>query len=172
MALWELRDTCPSLFRHFSDYRTAKQSTSPSKYSSKQWNAMLTMSWLPWPLRSILKFLPHHDEAGDYWNMCHFWTNFEIADMEFFRSQEYRDLFSSLDASGNFYNERVCPNFLSLFLKCVGADVSSGAMHRFIHWLFRCFLNHMNYITFQTLDTSMTRSSIVPTTQQTLNFQM
>ncbi|KZP01849.1 glycosyltransferase family 15 protein [Calocera viscosa TUFC12733] len=37
---------------------------------------------------------------------CHFWTNFEIGHLPFFRSQPYQDLFDALDRSGGFYTER------------------------------------------------------------------
>jgi mannosyltransferase len=38
--------------------------------------------------------------------MCHFWSNFEIADMDFFRSEGYTRLFGYLDEEGGFYYER------------------------------------------------------------------
>jgi mannosyltransferase len=49
-----------------------------------------------------------HPEAmnGEVYNMCHFWSNFEIARLDFFRSKEYNDYFESLDQSGGFWNER------------------------------------------------------------------
>lgn len=37
----------------------------------------------------------------------HFWTNFEIGDLRFFRSLEYQSLFDFLDRKGGFYTERV-----------------------------------------------------------------
>jgi len=42
---------------------------------------------------------------GEY-NLCHFWSNFEIADLRFWRSKEYSDFFEYLDATGNFFYER------------------------------------------------------------------
>jgi alpha 1,2-mannosyltransferase len=42
---------------------------------------------------------------GDY-NLCHFWSNFEIGDLRFFRSPEYLDFFKFLDKDGGFYYER------------------------------------------------------------------
>lgn len=38
--------------------------------------------------------------------MCHSWSNFEIADLEFFRSNAYREVFKYLDRDGGFYYER------------------------------------------------------------------
>lgn len=45
------------------------------------------------------------DSNSDY-NMCHFWTNFEIANLNFFRSQTYESYFQYLDQTGGFYYER------------------------------------------------------------------
>ncbi|KAI5962336.1 KTR5 [Candida pseudojiufengensis] len=41
----------------------------------------------------------------DY-NLCHFWSNFEIARVDLFKSKEYQDFFKYLDESGGFYKER------------------------------------------------------------------
>ncbi|KAK3115480.1 O-glycoside alpha-1,2-mannosyltransferase 4 [Teratosphaeriaceae sp. CCFEE 6253] len=43
---------------------------------------------------------------GDVYNMCHYWSNFEIARLDFFRSQEYEDFFNMMDRSGGFWTER------------------------------------------------------------------
>ncbi|CDK29721.1 unnamed protein product [Kuraishia capsulata CBS 1993] len=46
------------------------------------------------------------DDDGKSFNMCHFWSNFEIADLEFFRSDKYRHFFDYLDRAGGIYYER------------------------------------------------------------------
>lgn len=43
--------------------------------------------------------------TGGY-STCHFWSNFEIGDMDFFRGDAYSNWFRHLDATGNFYYER------------------------------------------------------------------
>ncbi|GAA5972185.1 hypothetical protein JCM8115_007148 [Rhodotorula mucilaginosa] len=43
---------------------------------------------------------------GETYNRCHFWSNFEIADMDFFRSEPYSRYFDHLDRSGGFSYER------------------------------------------------------------------
>lgn len=43
-------------------------------------------------------------EAG--YSTCHFWSNFEIADMDFFRGEAYSEYFKYLDAKGGYYYER------------------------------------------------------------------
>jgi len=39
-------------------------------------------------------------------NNCHFWSNFEIADLNLWRSKEYQDYFDFLDSKGGFFYER------------------------------------------------------------------
>ncbi|KAG1790247.1 glycosyltransferase family 15 protein [Suillus plorans] len=46
------------------------------------------------------------DDAGDSYNMCHFWSNFEIADMDFWRGEAYTKFFNYLENTGGFYYER------------------------------------------------------------------
>lgn len=43
--------------------------------------------------------------TGGY-STCHFWSNFEIGDMDFFRGEAYSNWFKFLDSTGNFYYER------------------------------------------------------------------
>lgn len=51
------------------------------------------------------KQLPKNNQLAGY-STCHFWSNFEIADMEFFRGEAYTKWFEHLDSTGNFYYER------------------------------------------------------------------
>ncbi|KAF9810713.1 hypothetical protein IEO21_06847 [Rhodonia placenta] len=46
------------------------------------------------------------DNGGETYNLCHFWSNFEIADMDFWRGDAYSAYFDFLDAKGGFYYER------------------------------------------------------------------
>ncbi|WVR05196.1 hypothetical protein IAU60_002208 [Kwoniella sp. DSM 27419] len=45
-------------------------------------------------------------DGGETYNKCHFWSNFEIGDLNFWRSQAYMDFFEHLDQKGGFYYER------------------------------------------------------------------
>ncbi|PVV03230.1 hypothetical protein BB560_002303 [Smittium megazygosporum] len=40
------------------------------------------------------------------YNGCHFWSNFEIVDLSFYRSKPYLEYFEYLDKSGGFFYER------------------------------------------------------------------
>ena len=46
------------------------------------------------------------DDVGKSYNLCHFWSNFEIADMDFWRGEAYSKYFDYLDRTGGFYYER------------------------------------------------------------------
>ncbi|KAF3483056.1 glycolipid 2-alpha-mannosyltransferase [Arthroderma uncinatum] len=45
-------------------------------------------------------------DNGKTYNLCHFWSNFEVGDLNFFRSQKYLDFFNILDKDGGFFYER------------------------------------------------------------------
>ncbi|KAF8964697.1 glycosyltransferase family 15 protein [Flammula alnicola] len=46
------------------------------------------------------------DDHGESYNLCHFWSNFEIADMDFWRGEAYQKFFEFLESKGGFYYER------------------------------------------------------------------
>lgn len=46
------------------------------------------------------------DDGGDTYNKCHFWSNFEVGNLDFWRSPAYRDFFNKLDQDGGFFYER------------------------------------------------------------------
>jgi mannosyltransferase len=110
IAVKELRETVPNIWRYASAYKRLNNLTSqglwemfvepqPEKPEETKPRAENE------PLR-----LPDIDmEAmeGEKYNMCHFWSNFEIARLDFFRSKAYEDFFQMMDRSGGFWMERV-----------------------------------------------------------------
>lgn len=44
--------------------------------------------------------------TGNKYNGCHFWSNFEIANFQLFRTDLYRAFINELEKSGGFYKER------------------------------------------------------------------
>ncbi|KAK4154560.1 nucleotide-diphospho-sugar transferase [Chaetomidium leptoderma] len=46
------------------------------------------------------------DDGGENYNLCHFWSNFEIGNLNWLRSKAYIDFFESLDQDGGFFYER------------------------------------------------------------------
>ncbi|KAK0719918.1 glycosyltransferase family 15 protein [Lasiosphaeris hirsuta] len=59
------------------------------------------MDWLTDSIRR-----PDHNKKANGYSTCHFWSNFEIADMRFWRSKAYDDYFNHLDRAGGFFYER------------------------------------------------------------------
>lgn len=49
---------------------------------------------------------PDHNLKANGYSTCHFWSNFEIADMNLWRSPAYEDYFNHLDRAGGFFYER------------------------------------------------------------------
>ncbi|ANB13863.1 Ktr4p [Sugiyamaella lignohabitans] len=47
-----------------------------------------------------------HTKKANGYSTCHFWSNFEIGSLEFFRSKPYQDYFDFLDKNGGFFYER------------------------------------------------------------------
>lgn len=69
---------------------------------------------------SVKKFMKEHpehvaegnsmgflsDDGGATYNHCHFWSNFEISNLNWLRSKPYLDYFNALDKDGGFFYER------------------------------------------------------------------
>ncbi|KAH3667034.1 hypothetical protein WICMUC_005381 [Wickerhamomyces mucosus] len=49
---------------------------------------------------------PSNFEIAKGYSTCHFWSNFEIGDMDFYRSEAYSSWVEHLDKTGGFYYER------------------------------------------------------------------
>jgi mannosyltransferase len=128
IAIKELRETVPNIFRYASAYRrkhnlksqglwemfVEKPEEREERELKEKEDAKKDKKKRPLP-REVLaaepgyKALPEIEpEAmeGETYNMCHFWSNFEIARLDFFRSKEYNDFFEMMDRSGGFWNER------------------------------------------------------------------
>ncbi|KJA27199.1 glycosyltransferase family 15 protein [Hypholoma sublateritium FD-334 SS-4] len=46
------------------------------------------------------------DDGGETYNRCHFWSNFEIGNLDLWRGEAYSKFFDFLDEKGGFYYER------------------------------------------------------------------
>jgi hypothetical protein len=139
IAVKELRETVPNIFRYASAYKRKK-----GLKSKGLWEMFLEDPFGEENKDEVPKDdkLPEEVDGeknpdvdpeameGERYNMCHFWSNFEIARLDFFRSREYEDFFEMMDRSGGFWMERVC-----VLMTCVIVSfpngVYSGAMHQF-----------------------------------------
>lgn len=96
ISLYEYEDTITTLWDAIEEYMEEFRDDINMETNSFRF---LTDSGI------IGKFSPIIDSNSDY-NLCHFWSNFEIGDLNFFRSDEYRRFFDFLDSKGGFYYER------------------------------------------------------------------
>jgi len=49
---------------------------------------------------------PAHNRAANGYSTCHFWSNFEIGNLNFWRGERYQSYFDYLDRQGGFFYER------------------------------------------------------------------
>ncbi|KAI9866777.1 MAG: alpha 1,2-mannosyltransferase 2.4.1 [Trichoglossum hirsutum] len=84
LSLYEYEETIPTL------WKSAKKFMSEHPEHIAENNAMAFLS----------------DDNGDTYNRCHFWSNFEIGNLNWLRSPAYIDYFSTLDKDGGFFYER------------------------------------------------------------------
>ncbi|KAG2177696.1 hypothetical protein INT44_008210 [Umbelopsis vinacea] len=61
--------------------------------------------WMTTGNSSISKWI-HDDDKNETYNFCHFWSNFEVGDLNWLRSEQYVSYFEHLDKSGGFFYER------------------------------------------------------------------
>jgi hypothetical protein len=165
MALRELSNTAPGLFRAVSGYKKAH-----SISSTPMWKAMIDASWVPWPFRLLLRPLKGRNSEGDAWNWCHFWSNFEIGSLDWLRSRQYRQLFEYLDQQKGFYHERVSISSVLPLLK-TKLTLASGAMRQFIPSLPQCYFGRKRCITLK-MGIGMGDINLVLRTRRDSNFQI
>ncbi|KAJ7874645.1 glycosyltransferase family 15 protein [Mycena leptocephala] len=85
LAVYEIPQTIRSLWGHVKDFMDKHPS-----YIRTEDNALDFIS----------------ADGGRSYNRCHFWSNFEIASLDFWRSEPYTRFFEYLDRTGGFYYER------------------------------------------------------------------
>ncbi|OUM51644.1 hypothetical protein BVG19_g758 [[Candida] boidinii] len=87
LSLLEYPRTIPSLFNELKNYLTENNKLNLLK-SSENYSKYII------------------DEFKDDYNLCHFWTNFEIGDLDLLRSNEYNKIFNYLDSKKGYFYER------------------------------------------------------------------
>jgi mannosyltransferase len=120
IAVKELRETVPNIFRYASAYKRLNNLTSKGLWEMfveppEEDEDAPQDSDTPVADKSLWESFTKKKEPlvdpesmeGEKYNMCHFWSNFEIAKLSWFRSKEYQDFFEMMDRSGGFWMERV-----------------------------------------------------------------
>ncbi|CDS04523.1 hypothetical protein LRAMOSA07187 [Lichtheimia ramosa] len=84
VTLLELRETIPTLWETVKEYAQSRHID----------------------LNRPGSLFPYFRGADGDYNLCHFWSNFEIASLDLWRNPSYRDFFDYLDRTGKFFYER------------------------------------------------------------------
>ncbi|ONH70217.1 Glycolipid 2-alpha-mannosyltransferase 1 [Cyberlindnera fabianii] len=103
ISIFEYKATIPTLFESIAQFLNNPENQDISQLM---------------PQDNLREFILNDD--GTY-NLCHYWTNFEIADLDVFRSDAYQRYFNHLDQKGGIFYERwgdgpIRSIFASLFL--------------------------------------------------------
>jgi mannosyltransferase len=121
IAVKELKETVPNIFRYASAYKRVNNLTSqglwemfvepqpeePKEVPEEDKHPLPEEILRGDPSRASIPDIDPEAMEGEKYNMCHFWSNFEIARLSWFRSKEYEDFFQMMDRSGGFWMERV-----------------------------------------------------------------
>ena len=146
IAVKELRETVPNIWRYASAFKRMNNITSQGmwemfvekpkeepkdklpkddpKYKKPLPQEILNSE----PGTGALPDIDPENMEGENYNMCHFWSNFEIVNLSWYRSKEYNDFFEMMDRSGGFWMERVSLRFQE---SCPWLTCYSGVMHPF-----------------------------------------
>lgn len=97
LSLYEYEDTIPSLWENIEEFIETR--SDHIDMDTNSYNFLIDQQYFSPNTIGLI------DSTSDY-NLCHFWSNFEVGDLNFFRSKEYNDYFEFLDSKGGFYYER------------------------------------------------------------------
>jgi alpha 1,2-mannosyltransferase len=102
---------------HYDPFKFMKDNKKKYSFVLSLYEYVETIPTLWDSVKSFMKKHPEHieidnsmaflsDDNGETYNHCHFWSNFEIGNLDWLRSQAYLDFFDSLDRDGGFFYER------------------------------------------------------------------
>ncbi|KAI0514759.1 glycosyltransferase family 15 protein [Xylaria bambusicola] len=102
---------------HYDPFRYMSEHKKKYSFVLSLYEYVETIPTLWDSVKKFIKNYPEHivdgnsmgflsDDGGETYNKCHFWSNFEIGNLEWLRSKPYIDFFESLDQDGGFFYER------------------------------------------------------------------
>lgn len=120
IAVKELKETVPNIFRYASAYKrkykidsqglwemfVEPQPETTKKDGDKKEKTIPDEILQTEAGHQNIEDIDPENMEGEKYNMCHFWSNFEIARLDWFRSKQYNDFFEMMDRSGGFWMER------------------------------------------------------------------
>lgn len=97
MSLYEYENTIPHLWHAVEDY--INEYGHKLNFENNSYSFLVDKDHFSPNTMGII-------ESHTDYNLCHFWSNFEVGDLSFFRSKEYEEFFDFMDQKGGFYYER------------------------------------------------------------------
>lgn len=102
---------------HYDPFRVMKDNKKKYSFVLSLYEYVETIPTLWESTKKFMRNHPEHiakdnsmsflsDDGGETYNKCHFWSNFEIGNLDWLRSNAYVDFFESLDRDGGFFYER------------------------------------------------------------------
>jgi len=102
---------------HYDPFRFMRENNKKYSFVISLYEYQETIPTLWESVKKFIKNHPEHivegnslgfvsDDGGEKYNRCHFWSNFEIGNLNWLRSKAYLDYFESLDQDGGFFYER------------------------------------------------------------------
>ncbi|KAI1779578.1 glycosyltransferase family 15 protein [Hypoxylon cercidicola] len=102
---------------HYDPFRFMAENKKKYSFVLSLYEYVETIPTLWDSVKKFMKNYPEHiaegnsmgflsDDGGENYNHCHFWSNFEVGNLEWLRSKAYVDFFESLDQDGGFFYER------------------------------------------------------------------
>ncbi|KAK6066299.1 glycolipid 2-alpha-mannosyltransferase [Seiridium cupressi] len=102
---------------HYDPFRYMAENKKKYSFVLSLYEYVETIPTLWDSTKKFMKNFPEHiaegnsmgflsDDGGDSYNHCHFWSNFEVGNLDWLRSKAYTDFFESLDRDGGFFYER------------------------------------------------------------------
>jgi mannosyltransferase len=105
IAIWEFGNTVQSLAWKISNHYNIDPALRPMMRAFLDRKVPAAVAWILFYLGGSRTH--GFARSGFKWSMCHFWSNFEIADLDWFRGNEYEEFFNIIDKDGGIYYERV-----------------------------------------------------------------
>ncbi|KAK6205046.1 mannosyltransferase [Scheffersomyces amazonensis] len=118
LTMFEYERTIPTLWKNFQEYLKL--------HYNKQSQQLLKLVTNP---------------ISNTYNLCHFWTNFEIAKLSIYQNSEYENYFKFLDSKGGFFYER----WGDAPIHSLGVSIVVEEPHQ-LHWFGDIGYYHQPYV--------------------------
>ncbi len=89
------------LKKELNETKDSEKLFNSENLSNSDWNTLIDQY-----KKSSLPDIKLNEFDGEEYNLCHFWSNFEIARLDIYKDEKYQKYFDFLESTGGFYKER------------------------------------------------------------------